>query len=190
MAKRVFIIHGWGGCPEEGWFPWLKGELEKRGFIVQVPEMPDTENPKIDTWVPFLSRLVHNPDGETLLVGHSIGCQTILRYLESLGEGVRIGGAVLVAGWVSLTNLSGPKEERIARLWLERPIEWDRVLRHTRNFVAVFSDNDNHVPVSNSEVFRKRLGARIFLEHGKGHFTGDEGVKEIPVVLNSLLEMA
>jgi hypothetical protein len=28
-AKRVFIIHGWEGYPEEGWFPWLKKELEK-----------------------------------------------------------------------------------------------------------------------------------------------------------------
>jgi len=30
--KRVFIVHGWGGHPEEGWFPWLKKELERRGF--------------------------------------------------------------------------------------------------------------------------------------------------------------
>ena len=26
--RRVFIIHGWGGYPEEGWFPWLKKELK------------------------------------------------------------------------------------------------------------------------------------------------------------------
>ena len=30
--KRVYIIHGWEGYPEEGWFPWLKKELEDRGF--------------------------------------------------------------------------------------------------------------------------------------------------------------
>ena len=35
--KRVFIIHGWGGYPEEGWLPWLKKELEKNGFKVFVP---------------------------------------------------------------------------------------------------------------------------------------------------------
>ena len=29
--KKVFIIHGWEGYPEEGWFPWLKKELESRG---------------------------------------------------------------------------------------------------------------------------------------------------------------
>ena len=44
--KRVFIIHGWTGKPEGDWFPWLKQELETKGFQVQIPEMPDTEKPK------------------------------------------------------------------------------------------------------------------------------------------------
>jgi len=37
MAKRVFIIHGWDGYLEEGWFPWLKRELEAAGFAAFVP---------------------------------------------------------------------------------------------------------------------------------------------------------
>ena len=42
MQKRVVIIHGWGGYPDEGWRPWLKHELETKGFLVLVPAMPDT----------------------------------------------------------------------------------------------------------------------------------------------------
>jgi len=30
MQKRVFIIHGWDGYPEEGWFPWLKKKLKEK----------------------------------------------------------------------------------------------------------------------------------------------------------------
>ena len=48
--KRVFIIHGWEGFPEEGWFPWLKNELEAKGFEVHVPNMPDSEHPRIQKW--------------------------------------------------------------------------------------------------------------------------------------------
>ena len=44
MKKRVFIIHGWEGYPEECWFPWLKTEIEKTGFEVVVPNMPDADN--------------------------------------------------------------------------------------------------------------------------------------------------
>ena len=39
MVKRVFVVHGWDGHPAEGWFPWLKKELEKRGYLVNVLRM-------------------------------------------------------------------------------------------------------------------------------------------------------
>ena len=44
-GKRAFIIHGWDGYPEEGWFPWLKAELEQRGFTVEIPSMPHPAEP-------------------------------------------------------------------------------------------------------------------------------------------------
>ena len=31
------MVHGWDGNPNNHWFPWLKKELEKRGFEVHVP---------------------------------------------------------------------------------------------------------------------------------------------------------
>ena len=35
--KRVVIVHGWGGSPEDNWIPWLRKEMEKGGFEVIVP---------------------------------------------------------------------------------------------------------------------------------------------------------
>jgi len=65
--KRVFIIHGWDGYPKEGCFPWLKRELEGRGFQVFNPAMPEPVRPKIDTWVPFLSEQVGTLDEEVMV---------------------------------------------------------------------------------------------------------------------------
>src|SRR3989338_6493172 len=92
MTKRAFIIHGWDGYPDEGWFPWLKAELEKNGFQVHVPAMPESAEPKIETWVSHLSKAVGDVDENTYFVGHSIGCQTILRFLESLPADKKVGG--------------------------------------------------------------------------------------------------
>ncbi|PIN87901.1 hypothetical protein COV12_01405 [Candidatus Woesearchaeota archaeon CG10_big_fil_rev_8_21_14_0_10_32_24] len=80
--QEVFIVHGWGGFPEEVWFPWLKEELEKKNFKVTILEMPNSEEPKIDVWVSYLKEKVGAPSLDTYFVGHSIGCQTILRYSE------------------------------------------------------------------------------------------------------------
>ena len=139
MAKRVFIIHGWDGYPEEGWFPWLKKELEQKGFQVYIPAMPEPAEPKIEAWVSYLSEIVGDVDGDTFFVGHSIGCQAILRYLESLSADKKIGGTVLVAGWLTrLTGDLGAGEMEIARPWIETPIDHDKIKKN-------LSENHGHL---------------------------------------------
>jgi len=186
--KRVFIIHGWDGYPEEGIFPWLKSELEARGIEVHNPAMPDPLNPRIDVWPPFLKKQIGKPNEKTFLVGHSMGAQTILRYLESLEEGQKIGGVVFLAGFVHLSDEAYESEDDsgIAKPWLETPLDWKKIKSHANKFAAIFSDNDPFVPLSDSKIFKKELGAEIFVVHGWEHFSGSEGIKKLPIVLEQL----
>jgi predicted alpha/beta hydrolase family esterase len=191
-TRRVFIVHGWGGYPEEGCFPWVKRELESRGFSVVAPAMPTPLEPKLEEWIPFLAQAVSMPDGQTFFIGHSIGAQTVLRYLATLREGVRVGGVVLVAPWVHLTDEAFEEESdrAIAKPWLETPMPWDAIKTHAPHIVAIFSENDPLVPMTDAKVFEKKLGAWVVVEHNKGHFSGSDGITELPSVLNSLLGMA
>ncbi len=192
MQKRVFIIHGWDGYPEEGCFPWLKKELEKKDFKVFNPAMPEPLSPRIDIWTNFLGEQIGNPDKNTFLLGHSIGAQTILRYLESLEESAEIGGVVMLAGWVNLTSAAYETEEdaKIAKPWLESFINWEKVKKRTNKFVGIFSDNDPLVPFADSKIFKEKLGAEIIVEHNKGHFSGSDGIKELPSALEAILKIS
>ncbi|MFH0837544.1 MAG: alpha/beta fold hydrolase [Candidatus Aenigmatarchaeota archaeon] len=187
--KRAFIIHGWGGGPNDHWFPWLRKELENRGFSVITPTMPDTEHPKIDTWVAELKKIIDEPTEDTYLIGHSIACQTIMRYLETLPEQKKIGRVIFIAGFFNLPNLR-EEEILIAEPWLKTPINTEKVKLHTKNIIALFSDNDKDVPLSDSVIFKQRLDAKIIIENNKGHFTADDGVMEIPSALKALLEIS
>ena len=184
--KRVFIVHGWGGSQENCWFPWLKRELEKNNFVVQVPAMPHPENPTIEDWVNCLAEAVGEADSETYFVGHSIGCQTILRYIEQIQK--PIGGVICVAGWFRLLHLATDEEKEIARPWLETPLNYEKIKQNAPKIVAIFSDDDPDVDIGDSDLFRERLGAKIIVEHNKGHFSDDAGVIELPVVLEELLK--
>lgn len=189
MTKRCFIIHGWDGYPEESWFPWLKRELEKRGFAVTVPAMPHPETPTIEDWVGHLAQLVGKPDEQTYLVGHSMGCQTILRYFASL-ENKKVEGAVFVAGFFALRPLETEEEERILRPWIETPIDFAKVRQTTTNITAIFSDNDEWVPMEkNIKLFKQNLGEDITIitEHNKQHFSGSSGIRELPSALEAVL---
>lgn len=189
--KRAFIIHGWDGYPEEGWFPWLKKELEAKGFEVFVPQLPDTESPRIEKWIAKLAETVGMPDKETYFVGHSIGCPTIAHYLETLPDGVKVGGAVFVAGFFKrLTNLEDdPATQETATLWLKAPFDLEKVKSHLQKSVAIFSDDDPYVPLDTQDDFRV-LGSEIIIEHGKKHFSGSSGTIELPVALESVLKIA
>jgi len=182
--KRIFIIHGWEGFPEEGWFPWLKKELENKGYEVQVPSMPNTEEPEMKAWISHLKQIVGTVDEETFFVGHSIGCQTILRYLQE--QDSESGGVILVAGWVHLKGLEDEESEEIAKPWLETPLEWDKIKNKSKSFTVIFSDNDPFVPQEDSKIFEEKLNAKIITEHKKGHFSGEDNIKQLPVVLDLL----
>src|SRR3989344_4044027 len=143
--KKVYIIHGWYGSPEEPLFKWLASELEKAGFEVVIPAMPNPEEPKIETWVPFLNNLVGTPDSNTFFIGHSIGCQAIIRYLETLPEGTKIGGAVFVAGWYNVRNIDTEEDKRIAGPWVNTARDDEKIKRIINKVIAIFSDNDPFV---------------------------------------------
>lgn len=185
-AKRVLIIHGWGGGPDKDWMPWAKRELEKRGFEVHLLSMPDPDYPKINTWVEHLRKEVDKPDGGTILVGHSMGCQTILRYLETLQEGEKVDKAICVAGWFSLTPEAAPsnREKAIARPWIETPIDFEKIRSKANSFIAVFSDNDPYVIFEeNAKTYREKLEAEIIVQKDMGHFSEDTGVTKLPILL-------
>ncbi|MBI2122396.1 MAG: serine hydrolase family protein [Candidatus Sungbacteria bacterium] len=185
--KRVFIVHGIYGHPQEGWFPWLKGELSQRGFRVRILKMPRADKPEIGRWISYLAKAVGDADENTFFVGHSVGCQAILRYLERLPKGQKAGGAILAGGWFVLANLE-PEEEKKLKPWIKTSVNFNKIKLRTNKIVAVFSDNDPYVPLNkNKKIFAGKLGAKIMIVNRKSHFSGEDGIKKLPVVLKQLL---
>jgi len=184
--KKVYLIHGWGGSSSGGWFDWVRreaaGKAEIRAF-----DMPNPDYPEIEKWVKFIWENVKGIDEETYFIGHSIGCQAILRFLERLPEGMKISGCVFVAGWLNLKpeSLANEEEKQIAKPWLETPVDFEKIKSHCKNFLAVFSDNDPFVPLTEEKLFEKELNAKTIVRHNEGHF---EKRQEMPEVIKFLLE--
>jgi len=176
--KKVYLVHGWGGNSDTKLFNWIKEELKEK-VDVYAFDMPDTENPKINAWVNFLEENVKEIDNETYFVGHSIGCQTILRFLEKLDVEVKIAGCVFVAGWFNLQDDLSDEEKKIAKSWIETPIDIEKVKKHCDNFLALFSTNDPYVPLSDRELFKARLNAKTITKESKGHFDDVTKIEEV-----------
>ena len=182
--KRVFLVHGYTGFPENHWFPWLKKQLEEKGFAVESLKMPNPKHPKKDEWVSKLKESVGSTDENTYLVGHSLGCIAIVRYLEQLPENAKVGGCVFVAGFSK-----GLKFPELTPFYTPEP-DMEKVKKHTDKFVTIFSTDDDMVPLEIGKKFQQQLGAELIIEENKGHFCKNEGVTELPSVLNAVVEMA
>ncbi|OHA18757.1 MAG: hypothetical protein A2664_04595 [Candidatus Taylorbacteria bacterium RIFCSPHIGHO2_01_FULL_46_22b] len=182
--KRVFLIHGWEGTPQNHWFPWLTHALVDHDFTVFVPTMPNTMHPKFSEWLAELARVVGVPDKDTYFVGHSLGCITIVRYIEQISPNVKIGGCVFVAGFSNDLDLPEISE------FVSTPVDFGKVKSHLGTAVTIYSDNDEYISVAESKDFSKKLGAKEIFEKGQGHFCMSDGVTELPSALNAILEFS
>ena len=182
---RVFIVHGWGDKPGDHWIPWLKEQLEQNGSSVAAPAMPNTEAPVIDEWVSHLNREVGEAGEDTYYVGHSIGCQAIMRHLEQLPGDGKVRGAAFVAPWFVLADLSAD-EEAIARPWIETPIDFAAVRSRLPELTAFFSSDDPWVSLDNLALFEQRLGAHTHLLEGRKHIGVESGMTNFPELLATM----
>ena len=189
--KKVYIIHSRGAHPEDFWYPAVEQAFRQAGFAVNVPQMPNPDNPRKAEWLKALEALKPDIDENTFLIGHSVGCQAVLRIIDSLPEGAKAGGVVLVAGWVSVPAWEGRTDEQKAILndWMNPPLDLREVARHAKHFAAIFSDDDEFVPKENWRACEEQLHAKVIVKHDAGHFEAKDD-SQLPEVIDAVMEMA
>jgi len=176
----VVIVHGYTGHPDKNWFPWLQAKLEALRIEVVVPQMPNPDAPQLSDWLGHLQKVVGKPDQKLWLVGHSLGCPTILRYLESLAPSEHVGGVILVAGFAE--PILYPELDNFTR-----PAWNDAAIKAAAGHIILFnSDNDPYVPLVMGEHLKERFGAELHVVHEAGHFNWRNGYRELPAVLDTL----
>ncbi|HEY4521036.1 MAG TPA: alpha/beta hydrolase [Candidatus Paceibacterota bacterium] len=184
--KRVIIVHCWEESPQYCWYPYAKRELEARGYAVSVPQFPNPNHPTESMWVPYLSAQIGAPDHNVYLIGHSVGAITILRYLETLTEGQRIGGVITVAGFTDSMGYG------VFENFFTTPLPFALLRHRARRFVAIRSDNDPYIEPKYGDILRDKLGAQLIVVPGAKHFSGpldaEDSCTSFPEVVGAILQ--
>jgi predicted alpha/beta hydrolase family esterase len=179
---RVVIVHGFGATPSDHWFGWLAGRLEPGGAEVAVPALPNTLNPDPEAWISAVTDAIGTPDDRTAVVGHSLGCVTVLRALGRLDSSWRLGALVLVAGFARPL----PDLPQLDPFTANLP-DLDRVSTRVDMRSVVRSDNDTIVPPAATAALGELLDAEQLVVRGAGHFVASEGVTTVPEVAALLM---
>ena len=179
---KVIIVHGWGADSLSNWFPWLQSELEKKGFEVLCPDFPTTQTPQLTDWITHLNKLTR-VDGETIMVGHSLGAPFILRYLEQLPRSTKVKAAFLVSGFER--SLGFPETDN----FVIKPFNWDKIKKSCNKFYVINSDDDPYIPLSIGKDLAKKLGVPLTIEHNAGHINAPGGFLSYPKVRDLVIKL-
>jgi predicted alpha/beta hydrolase family esterase len=163
--KKALIIHGWESNPDDHWYQEGKAILDKVGFEVYIPHMPGHSFPIEAEWVKVVSDF--EPDGESVLVGHSLGAPTILRYLENAHN--KVGKVVLIAGFASSLHLNYPNAE-YPDAFVNHEFDWDKIKSNVGEIIILNQDNDPWVPLEKGKEIADKTGSKLVVVPGNDHF--------------------
>jgi predicted alpha/beta hydrolase family esterase len=173
--KRAIIIHAWEETPNGQWLPWLKEKLESAGWKVDVPEMPNTKEPKLNEWMDTLVSL--SPDKNTVLIGHSLSNSLIMKYLER--PEVKVRRVILVAAWDwMLENV-----RKFHQTFFEHGFNYEAIKRKQIPITIVNSTTDPWIDLERSKGLAKKLNAKFITVKNAGHFMARDGYSEFPLLI-------
>ena len=181
--KNALILHGTEGSSKENWFPWLKSELEKKGYKVWLPDLPGADQPDLNIYNKYLLSENFDFNSETLIVGHSSGAVAILALLQELAEEIAINKAIIVAPFEK--DSPGGQWEPNKNLF-NYEFDVEKIKKKASQFILLISDNDKYCPVPYVEKLGKQLNGKVVITSGDGHFSTSEGekYKELPLLID------
>lgn len=182
-ADRLLIVPRWSGHADSDFYPWLERSLVSAGFAGQVETValrrPD--EPDIDLTVAAVRGRIGNADraARTVVLGHSVGAQAVMRAVARTAEGVEVAAIVLIAAWWTVDE---PWDS--IRPWIDTPLDWAAVRSHARAREVLLSTSDPFTrDASRSRrLFEERIDARVRIVDGAEHFNGTEQPAVLEVV--------
>ncbi len=141
--------------------------------------MPDPLSPDPQRWQQHLLDAQIELDKDTVVIGHSLGCVTLLRYLASQQQ--QVGGYLLVSGFTE-------EQATLPELKAHTDISLDyanlKSLSDKR--ISIISSNDSIVSPQSSRTLATLLETEVITVENAGHFLDREGFSEFPLILKVL----
>ncbi|WP_433464875.1 RBBP9/YdeN family alpha/beta hydrolase [Spirillospora sp. CA-128828] len=179
--RRASIIHGYGATPEDHWFAWLGEQLNAAGIPATIPALPTPQAPDPALWTEAVRTDLGTPDENSIVVAHSLGCLTVLRYLRTLPDPWHLGTLVLVSGFVdqlpALPELNS---------YIGDGCDVKELINNIGRLTIIRSDADPYVPPGHTDRLAGLLGVSTEVVPGAGHFLASDGVTSLSEVLEAI----
>lgn len=167
--KRALLLHCFEGTSQSHWYPWLKRELEDRGYEVWAPDMPTLTRPNARIVTNFLLANTDWDFNDNLIIGHSWGAVQLLHLLQNLPEGTIVNASVPVSVY-SHVLAEEPDWEQLKGLF-EEPFNFPKIKSASKKFLFVHGDDDPWCDPRQAEYLANRVKGELIFIPGGQHFS-------------------
>lgn len=211
--KNALILHGTDSTSESNWLPWLKAGLEKKGWKVWAPDLPEAKEPDIERYNKFLLSHPWEFNQDSVIVGHSSGAVATLGLLQALPLGTKVKEVILVG--VFNEDMTTHLMQRLFRkpytprilgkrifMWLKvasgiysfkglfgKPFDFEKIQSRAEKFTFIHSNNDPYCPLEGAKYLAEKLGGTLTVLPGQWHFsvgTAGEKYRQFPYLLQHI----
>ncbi|MBD5806811.1 RBBP9/YdeN family alpha/beta hydrolase [Limosilactobacillus walteri] len=177
---KAYLIHG-TSTRDDDWFPWL-AEAAKPSIEIDRLWLPNPYHPIQSEWDQAVDHQIEPHDG-IILIAHSLGCITALRYLEH--QQIKSVRLLLVGAF----DKTLPNYPQLDEFMLPAP-NYQQIISKISKATVITAKDDPIAPYKNSiEVANKIRAKLIVLENG-GHFLSSDGFTNFPLALKELIKLA
>ena len=175
--ENYILLHGYTGSPEANFFPWLKKELENKGYLVVVPNLPNTNKPNFLEQVDFVLKNFKF-DENTILLGHSLGGAIAIKVIENLSNPIK--RLILCAGFVEPNS----KDKSYIKTFNWK-FDFKKIKGNVLEIKILKDLNDKEIRKSSADKIKNAIGGEIIsFEAEEQHICG----KIEPKVLEACLK--
>lgn len=175
--KKVLFLQSWYSHVTDNWYPWLKTELEKKGYMTYFPDIAEMRKDQPDM-AKILKQLENLKviDKNTTIIGHSLGTLLAMR----LAEKHPYKKMIVISGWDFDDLTEGHK------LFWKNKIDHKKVRKNVKDIYVVHSDNDPYITKCQAQEMCTRFGGKFTLIKNGGHLTSKDGITKLPQILKLL----
>lgn len=168
--KRAVILHAFEQTSRGHWYPWLKQQLEMRGYEVWAPDMPNNMSPNARETTNFLLANKNWSLHDNLIIGHSWGAVQIMHLLQNLPADQKVKTAVLVSAYTSKLIDRFDWAAPLSGLFVE-PFAFDVIEASAENIIFIHGDDDPYCDPEQAKWLASQAGGEYVPIHGGKHFS-------------------
>ena len=178
--ENYIVLHGSFGSKDGNWFPWLKSELEKNNYKVDVPQMPvGVDNQNYDNWSMELDKLVVNEN--TTIIAHSIAPVFVCKYL--INKKIKVKKLIFVCGFNNYLGINREYDTVNKPMFIDN---LEDIKHYCDNIICFYSDNDPYVKFDVEKSFADIVSNEQYIIKNGGHINAESGYTKFEEILKYL----